>query len=505
MENKDTQLNGKRILIFQQRNWAKSIGHFLAEQLHAQGCQLAAWTMKPTTHQFIIEQKTVPYQLVINDDEVLNDPEKFITSSTPSLTEICRELGVDSVWPFVSTIRNYVKSYGQKYYYSFNKNVSDEQMVAYVRAVYGYLKRFFDEFKPDVILAPNFVVLPHIFCNLMAQKRGIPMIAVTDSKIQGQFIFTYGYQDDRGPFFDRFKQLQGGARSENQQRAAKYIEEFCWQFKQPDHAIKEHLESFYKKILHELAPYYHSFRWILSRPKNYLPSLGPTIDYRPPRVLLRDHYRQKQYRRFAQRFRYADFKSVSRYVYFPLQFQPEASIDVVAPFFNNQIETARQVAMSLPDDYTLVVKEHPAMVGLRTPGFLKKIVGLPNVKLIDYRISSHDALRHAAAVVSPGATTVAEAAILKIPAIQLGDLGITAQLPNVIVHREMPTLSAAIKKALAIEFDQHYEQQLENFVAAVYDTGFDFRYTTVWAKGKGDDYGELWRLYRQEIIHALQK
>ena len=36
MENKDTQLNGKRILIFQQRNWAKSIGHFLAEQLHAQ-------------------------------------------------------------------------------------------------------------------------------------------------------------------------------------------------------------------------------------------------------------------------------------------------------------------------------------------------------------------------------------------------------------------------------------------------------------------------------------
>ena len=67
-------LQGKRILIFQQRNWAKSIGHFLAEQLHAQGCQLAAWTMKPTTHQFIIEQKTVPYQLVINDDEVLNDP-----------------------------------------------------------------------------------------------------------------------------------------------------------------------------------------------------------------------------------------------------------------------------------------------------------------------------------------------------------------------------------------------------------------------------------------------
>ena len=70
-------------------------------------------------------------------------------------------------------------------------------------------------------------------------------------------VFEHAYYHDYGP--DR----------------AKYIEEFCWQFKQPDHAIKEHSESFYKKIRHELAPYYHSFRWILSRPKNYLPTLRP--------------------------------------------------------------------------------------------------------------------------------------------------------------------------------------------------------------------------------------
>jgi len=54
-----------------------------------------------------------------------------------------------------------------------------------------------------------------------------------------------------------------------------------------------------------------------------------------------------------------------------LQFQPEASIDVMAPFFSNQIETARQIAMSMPDDYVLVTKEHPAMVELRPPSYLE--------------------------------------------------------------------------------------------------------------------------------------
>ena len=70
--------------------------------------------------------------------------------------------------------------------------------------------------------------------------------------------------------------------------------------------------------------------------------------------------------------------------------QPELAIDVLAPFFTNQIEVARLIAMSLPDDYTLVVKDHPIMVGLRRPRYLDKIQKLPNVKLIDYSIKTPD-------------------------------------------------------------------------------------------------------------------
>jgi len=177
----------------------------------------------------------------------------------------------------------------------------------------------------------------------------------------------------------------------------------------------------------------------------------------------------------------------------------------MAPYFNNQIETARQIALSLPDDYTLVAKEHPGMVGLRPPSYIEKVARTPNVKLIDYRISSEEVLKRADLIISPNSTTIAEAAFLIKPAIQLGNLGITLKLPNVFKHTDMTTLSDKIKEVLKINLNnEEYERKLENFVAAVYDTGFDFKYNTVWTKGKGDDMENLWQLYKGEIERNIK-
>jgi len=41
-------------------------------------------------------------------------------------------------------------------------------------------------------------------------------------------------------------------------------------------------------------------------------------------------------------------------------------------------------------------------------------------------------------------------------------------------------------------------------VAVVYDTGFDFKYNTVWTKGKGDDMENLWQLYKGEIERNIK-
>jgi len=501
-------LKGKRVLIFQQRGWAINIGHFLAKKLQAEGCRLAALTLKNTTHEFILNQKEVKYDLIISNDEVVSNPKKYLGEDDFSLKEICDSLGVDSVWPLVITIRNYSKSYKDKYYYGFKQNVSDEVMVDYIKGVYKYIKIFFDKFNPDLIIAPNIISFPHIAFKLFAEKRGIKMVSVTDSKVRGYYIFSYSQFDDEGLFIDRVDKLnKGETESSNKERAREYIEEFRKNFIKPEYAVKlSGREPIWQKIRHELSPYKQALRWYIKGPsKNYQESTGIVPDYKPPKYILRDHYAEKRYGKFMDNFNYYDFNKIDKFVYFPLQVQPEATIDVMAPYFNNQIETARQIALSLPDDYTLVAKEHPGMVGLRPPSYIEKVARTPNVKLIDYRISSEEVLKRADLIISPNSTTIAEAAFLIKPAIQLGNLGITLKLPNVFKHTDMTTLSDKIKEVLKINLNnEEYERKLENFVAAVYDTGFDFKYNTVWTKGKGDDMENLWQLYKGEIERNIK-
>jgi len=502
-----SSLKGKRILIFQQRGWALTIGHFLAKKLQAEGCKLAALTLKRTTHEFVLNQKEVNYEMIINNDKIMSRPEDYLRGDTFTLKEICKELGVDSIWPIVLSLRFHVRSYKDKYYYGFKQNVPDEEIIDYVMAVYKCIKEIFTKFKPEVIISPNFVALPHIMFNLYAEQKGIEMVTITDSKVKSVYIFSYRYQDDKGPFYERVNALnRGKAESDSREKAKKYIEEFRENFKQPDYHLKpEKKRPLIHKIRFELSPYYQILRWYLKKHINVLESTGISPDWRPPRIILRDHYCGKRYKRFMNKFNYYPLEKVKKYVYFPLQFQPESTIDVGAPFFSNQIETARQVAMALPDDYTLVVKEHPGMVGLRPPSYIEKVARTPNVKLIDYRISSEEVLKRADLVISPSGTTIAEAAFLYKPVIQLGNLGTTLKLPNVFPHSDMTTLSAKIKEVLAANLNSpEYERRLENYVSAAYDVGFSLNYLAMWEKRKPEGLEKFWETYKEEIEDALR-
>ncbi len=499
--------NGKRIFIFQQRGWATTIGQFLAEKLTAEGAELGALTLKRTTHDFILKQTKPAYSLVISHDDIMSEPEKYLDNDTFTLAEICRELGIDSIWPIVYSLRNHVKSYKDKYYYSFKQNVSDEAIIDYVKAIYKCIRIVFKDFKPDLILTPNFVALPHIMFNLYAKKHGVPMIGVTDSKVQGNYIFTYDYQESTGPFHDRLDALNQGLLppSPNLTRAKIYIQEFRTNFKAPETSrYLPQKTSFYRRLRHEIAPYYYCLRWFIDPQINVLKSTGITADYRPPHIILRDHYAHAYNKYRAENFGYYPLEKIGPAIYFPLQFQPESSIDVSAPFFNNQMETARQVAMSMPDDYTLIVKEHPAMIGYRPASCFEKLSRTVNVKLVDYRIPSQKILEKAALVVSPNSTTIAEAAFLHKPAIQLGNIGTLLKLPNVFHHTNFSTLASAIKTALAADLHTpEYERRLENYVTSAYDAGFNFDYIMAWETGKKDDLETLWVLYRSEIELAF--
>jgi len=481
-------LKGKKILIFQQRGWAKNIGHYLADDLQKNGCRLAALTLKKTTHKIIKNQKTVKYERIINIDEIFENPKKILAGESIYLEEICRELNIDSVWPMLVSNRLFTRSYREKFYYSFRQNVPDEFITDYIKAYYKVLRDLFSEFKPDAVFTAAFVYEGHIMLNLFANKYNIPIVSITDTRIQGYYVFTNDYLDRKGPLIDRCNDLQSGkVSSDNSEEAKKYIQDFRKKFKKPAYMVDDGGKiNLRKKIKREINPYIQVLRWCAARllkgPSiNEIKSVGASIDYRTPRIILRDHYAQKKYEKFAKNFDYYPFDKINKFAFYPLQYTPEGSADLTSPLFNNQIEMARQIAMSLPDDYTLVVKEHPAMVGLRSPSYLEKVFKTPNVKLVDYRISSEEILKKASLVISSYSTTLQEAAFYWKPAIILGDVGTFLLLPNVFRHSDLTSLSKKIKELLRLDLKtSQYEKQLENYVAAALDVGFDINYRKIW-------------------------
>ena len=62
--------------------------------------------------------------------------------------------------------------------------------------------------------------------------------------------------------------------------------------------------------------------------------------------------------------------------------------------FTNLFELIRQVAISLPSGMSLVVKEHPIMLGRRTKKYYEKLKSLPNVKLINPNILTNDVINN---------------------------------------------------------------------------------------------------------------
>jgi hypothetical protein len=108
------------------------------------------------------------------------------------------------------------------------------------------------------------------------------------------------------------------------------------------------------------------------------------------------------------------------YVYFPLQYSPESSINSLSPYFIDQMRVIDLVRLTLPVGMQVVVKEHPSMIGLRASSFMHQLSRKSGVLLAHVDTNSIELIRGADLTVSVTGTAVAEAYLLGRPAISLG-------------------------------------------------------------------------------------
>ena len=149
-----------------------------------------------------------------------------------------------------------------------------------------------------------------------------------------------------------------------------------------------------------------------------------------------------------------EFDTTSRYIYFPMQYQPEATTTPLGVPYRDHLDVIRIIRNSVPKDYKIFVREHPAYwhrkssresIKLsRSKNFYKTITSMPNVFLISPKSNHVDLIKNSALIVSITGTALWESFFYNKKSIMFGQY-IYKDLPNVTIYNGKNSFELALK------------------------------------------------------------
>ncbi len=187
-------------------------------------------------------------------------------------------------------------------------------------------------------------------------------------------------------------------------------------------------------------------------------------------------------RRASRNMAQYDIESVAdlpkRFIYYPLHFTPEASINTPAPFYVDQMRGVDALRLAMPNGCILVVKEHPACLPLRPTGFLRQLRRLPGVMVAKVTIPSLELVKRAALTATVTGTAALEAFLLGRPAILLGPA-----IPSWLIGPHPPANDVRAAIAGALDNPPNEEFIIER-VAQFLSAQYPFAYGSVHEPGE---------------------
>ena len=234
----------------------------------------------------------------------------------------------------------------------------------------------------------------------------------------------------------------------------------------------EHRKNFYRNLKwnrlarnlvgHAIA---HAKRRLVVGKVGY--KLWPTLRY-----LVRQNLESR--RMMGRTFHPLAHIAESPLLYFPLQTDPEWTLQVQTPEYFCQLWAIASIARDLPAGATLLVKEHIYGIGRRPRDFIDQIAALKNIKLLKLNENALDVIRKVDAVVTINGTGGYEAAMLGKPVVFLAKRCDLAFLPHV-VHAPMGQgLREALDHALALASgDRSFAREGYRLLRAIEESCFD--------------------------------
>lgn len=390
----------------------------------------------------------------------------------------------------------------------YRRRFSDDELLVILQRGIERMEEMFDRLKPDLVVSFICVTMLDYVAYLFAKARGVRFLNLRPTRIGDRVAFSKQLNDPSPELVTQYKQLLAGKRSRFEEDARRYILRVREQHGRYEGVIrpsdKPALKSDASKFAHiglffSAVRGYLKYRASISASDNHVPD--------PLRRFYFTAWRNPQQARRTRKFfkdHYvgeAELREL-RYVFFPLHTEPEVSLLVYGRPYVNQIEIVRMLAMSLPVDTVLVVKEHPWMVGKRSLAAYKKMLNIPRVRFADPALEARTVVTHADLVAVVTGSVALEAAMLNKPVITFGDCPYNL-LPHSMVRRCKDPRQLQILIRDVIAEHQSDEIALLAYVAAVFESSVSANLYSV-LLGKSNVHIEKNAVYADEITKLVE-
>lgn len=332
-------------------------------------------------------------------------------------------------------LEKYENKYGNNHDLSFFINVDRlindvnkkkfktwEDKLKFLLLHFDFWEEFFEKYDVDAFYTTGTAFLALLAGMAVAQHKGVRFkVIYTTRASEPRVVFVDNYEDRWTSVNNVYEELlKRELRPEEKGFAKSYLKEFRQKAKKPAYMghswhisgfrrpyVKEFLRRVERKIV---------YKWGRDR-----------FDYVTPPPLRRALKETKVIvkRKFLTSFYFKTGKSLNKkYIFFPLQLQPEESADIWGKWYSNQIATVEYISKALPLNYKLYVKEHKVAVGKREGllSYYEKLRRLPNVVLVHPFADSHEVIKHADLVIVISGTVGWEALLYGKPVITLGNV-----------------------------------------------------------------------------------
>jgi hypothetical protein len=423
-------------------------------------------------YKFLKEQTDIKYESLGLWQDIWNSYENE-EIDYDYLNKVEKEYGNPFLWLLVYPDRNLFFDRDISVYINSFHKYSHEDALKLLQVFFKYITNAIEDFNPDCIILDNVSSMTHYILYQVAKRKDIPILMLEYTRIGDRYIIVDGPFEGFNKVFELSEQiLKGEHESPFKREAIDFLDEYRQRQIKPEYlaAAERRYKEFFTlrnqmrrilRIFHYAKEYYfgdYKDDYIFKN-KNPL-----RASYEEIKKLLR----RKLYHVYGF-FEKPDYSE--DFIFFPLHFDPELATTVMAPFYINQITVIEALAKSIPVTFKLYVKDHPSMYpkGLRPIVFYKRLCKIPNVKLIDPRISSYDLLRNCKGVATITGTAGWEALMLKKPVIAFGK-SIYSKLNMVKKAGNFEELPMLVREML--DDYEHNEEELIAFVTALFELSF---------------------------------